>query len=128
MNIAKAHVFCATLTGATRDIKWAFEDSSHAVFSVGGKMFAMFTLEKDKLVDGLSFKADDSRFLELTDRPGIIPAPYLARAKWVKLIDAKALSDADARSLLADAHRTVFAKLTKKARSMIDPEHFMDSR
>ena len=128
MNIAKAHAYCTTLPGATRDIKWAFQDSAHAVFSVGGKMFAMFNLEKDKLVNGLSFKADDSRFLELTDRPGIIPAPYLARARWVKLEDMKALTDAEARTLLADAHRTVFAKLTKKSRGTIDPQHLMDNR
>ena len=31
------------------------------------------------------FKADDARFLELTDREGFVPAPYLARAKWVKV-------------------------------------------
>ena len=49
---------------------------------------------------GMSFKVEDERFLELTDRPGIIPAPYLARAKWVYVEDANALDDAEAAGLL----------------------------
>ena len=109
MNIAKAHHYCATLPGATRDIKW----ESHAVFSVGDKMFAMFTVENGKLVDALSFKVDDARWLELTDRDGFIPAPYLARAKWVKLEGIRRLPDAEAKSLLSDAHGVVMAKLSK---------------
>ena len=123
MNINKAHDYCATPPGATRDIKWAFADSAHAVFSVGGKMFAMFSTEKGKLVDGISFKADDARFLELTDREGIIPAPYLARAKWVRLDAIKRLSDAEAKALLSDAHRVVMAKLSKTLQKKILLEH-----
>lgn len=114
MNIRRAHDFCATLPGATRDLKWAFEDSAHAVFSVGTRMFAMFTLRQGKLVDGLSFKADDMRFLELTDREGFIPAPYLARAKWVRLDRASRLSDAEAKDLLTEAHRVIVGKLSRK--------------
>ena len=94
MNIAKAHDYCAALSGATRDIKW----ENHAVFSVGSKMFAMFTIENGKLVDALSFKVDDSRWLELTDRDGFIPAPYLARAKWVKLEGIRRLPDTRRRA------------------------------
>lgn len=109
MNIAKAHDYCAARPGATRDIKW----ENHAVFSVGDKMFAMFTVENGKLVDALSFKVDDARWLELTDRDGFIPAPYLARAKWVRLEGIRRLTDAQAKSLLSDAHRVVMAKLSK---------------
>lgn len=115
MNIAKAHDYCATLPAATRDIKW----ENHAVFSVGGKMFAMFTIENGKLADTILFKADDARFLELTDREGFTPAPYLARAKWVKLEGVKRLSDAEAKALLSDAHRLVMAKLSKTLQQKI---------
>ena len=45
----------------------------------------------------MSFKVEDERFLELTDRPGIIPAPYLARAKWIYVENAEALGDDEAR-------------------------------
>ena len=110
MNIQKAHDFCASLPAATRDIKWGCD----AVFSVGGRMFAVFTLDGDKLTDKVSFKVDDPRFLELTDRDGFIPAPYLARAKWVKLEGIRRLSDAEAKALLMDAHRLIAMKMPKK--------------
>ena len=113
MNITKAHAFCAKLPGATRDLKWPDADSVHPVFSIGGKMFAMFTLKQDKLIDELLFKVDDARFLELTDRQSFTPAPYLAKAHWVK-VDGTRLSDTEAKQLLTEAYQTVMAKLTKK--------------
>ena len=108
MNIKKAKALCLSLPGATEDIKW----ETNLVFSVGDKMFAL--ADVDDSVKGISFKVDDERFLELTDRPGIIPAPYLARAKWVKVQDGAALSDAEAAELLKRSYELVFAKLTKK--------------
>lgn len=108
MNINKAKAYCRTLPGATEDIKW--EDK--LVFSVGEKMFAVMGAEGHQR--GVSLKVDADRFLELTDRPGIIPAPYLARAKWVYVEDAKAVSDAQAAALLRRSYELVFAKLTKK--------------
>ena len=119
MNIAKAHAVCAKLPGATRDLKWAFGDSVHPVFSVGGKMFAMFSQHAGKLTDTLMFKADDARFLELTDRDGFAPAPYLAKAKWVKVDETgvasgRRLSDTEAKQLLIEAYQVVLHKLSKK--------------
>jgi predicted DNA-binding protein (MmcQ/YjbR family) len=75
-------------------------------------MFAV--TEADDKAKGISFKVDEDRFLELTDRPGIIPAPYLARAKWVYVEDLKSISDAEAAELLKRSYELVFAKLTKK--------------
>ncbi len=123
MNITQAHAFCAKLPGAEASVKWAFGDSAHAVFSVGGKMFAIFTTQKGKLVDGLTFKADDARFLELTDREGIVPAPYLARARWVRMDRIATLSTTEAKVLLSDAHRVVMQKLSKKKQREIEESH-----
>lgn len=125
MNITKAHDLCAKLPGATRDLKWPSTDGVHAVFSVGSKMFAMFTLKSDKLIDELVFKADDARFLELTDRPGFSPAPYFARAKWVKVEGLQQLSDTEAKLLLTEAHHAVMARLPKKVQQAIltPPKH-----
>ena len=41
-------------------------------------------------------------------------APYLARAKWVYVEDAKALGDEEAAQLLRRSYELVFGKLTKK--------------
>ncbi len=53
------------------------------VFKIGGKMFAVMALEPARACLVLQMHAED--FEDLIERPGIIPAPYLARAKWVAL-------------------------------------------
>ena len=108
MDFEKAKALCRSFPGSTEDIKWGAD----LVFSVGEKMFAVTGNEAP--AKGMSFKVDDERFLELTDRPGIIPAPYLARAKWVYVESAKALDDREAAELLRRSYELIFAKLTKK--------------
>jgi predicted DNA-binding protein (MmcQ/YjbR family) len=114
MNLDALRKFCTTLPGATVDIKWG-ADECHCV---GGRMFAVFGVEKKK-AGNVSFKCDPSRFLELTDVPGIVPAPYLARAHWVQIQEGKALSDAQARELVGRSHALVAAKLTRRERDAI---------
>ena len=108
MDFEAAKALCRTFPGCTEDIKWGCV----AVFSVGAKMFAVSRFEAP--ANGISFKVEDERFLELTDRPGIVPAPYLARAKWVYVEQASTLSDKEAAQLLRRSYEIIFAKLTKK--------------
>jgi predicted DNA-binding protein (MmcQ/YjbR family) len=108
MDFEAAKALCRTFAGSTEEIKWGCD----AVFSVGGKMFAVTGSEAPAA--GISFKVEDERFLELNDRPGIIPAPYLARARWVRIDSAGALDDREAAELLRRSYQLVFAKLTKK--------------
>jgi predicted DNA-binding protein (MmcQ/YjbR family) len=109
MNLELAKDFCRALPGVTEDVKW----ECSLVFSIGGKMFAVTRV--GDAADGISLKVDDGRFLELTDRPGIIPAPYLARMKWVRIVDLRKVGDAEAAALLRRAYELVAAKLSKKA-------------
>jgi predicted DNA-binding protein (MmcQ/YjbR family) len=108
LDFEKAKALCRTFPGCTEDIKWGAD----AVFSVGGKMFAATASEVPS--KGISFKVEDERFLELTDPPGILPAPYLARAKWVYVESADALDEREAAALLRRSYELVFARLTKK--------------
>jgi predicted DNA-binding protein (MmcQ/YjbR family) len=114
MNFDALRKYCMTLNGATVDIKWG-ADECHCV---GGRMFAVFPFAPGRGAT-VSFKCDPSRFLELTDVPGIVPAPYLARAHWVQVAKAGALTDAQARELVARSHALVFAKLTRRERDAI---------
>lgn len=93
------------------DIKWGADEC----YCIGGKMFAVFGVSDDG-ERGMSIKVDAERFLELTDIAGIVPAPYLARARWVKFERANALPAADVRALIARSHALIAAKLTRKAR------------
>ncbi|MDO9093772.1 MAG: MmcQ/YjbR family DNA-binding protein [Rubrivivax sp.] len=99
----------AGLPGATEDIKWGAD----LVFSVGGKMFCVFLLA-DGVATSCSFKVDDDRFLELTAVPGVVPAPYLARAKWVQVKAGHGLKANDLDTLVRRSHALVAARLTKK--------------
>ena len=109
MDFDKARRFCAALPATTQDIKWGAD----LCFCVGSRMYAVTWLDARGKASGFSFKVDDHRFLELTERPGIVPAPYLARARWVQVKDAAALTDAEARDLLARSHALVAARLTR---------------
>ena len=108
MDFEAAKALCRTFPGCTEDVKW----ENNAVFSVGAKMFAVS--DTGTPASGISFKVEDERFLELTDRPGIIPAPYLARHKWVYVEQAKALDETEAAALLRRSYELVFARLTRK--------------
>ena len=99
----------AGLPGATEDIKWGAD----LVYSIGGKMFCVFCLA-DGRPSNCAFKVDDDRFLELTDVPGVIPAPYLARAKWVLVQPQHRLGGAALDDLIRRSHALVLGKLSKK--------------
>lgn len=98
---------CRSLPGTTEDIKWG----DNHVFSVGGKMYAAFNLDDESQY---GFKCDDEDFDELTEREGIIPAPYAARFGWVSVREPGSLRAAEARRLIEKSHRLVASKLTKK--------------
>ena len=108
MDFEALRAVCLGFPAATQDLKWG----EVTVFSVGGKMFA--ATNADLPARRISFKVDDDRFLELTDRPGIIPAPYMARLKWVYTDDPTAMSHSEASQLLRRSYELAFAKLTKK--------------
>lgn len=108
MSIAALRKHAESLPGATIDIKWGAD----WVASVGGRMF--FVTAAEPSPKAASFKVDDHRFLELTGMPGFEPAPYLARAQWVKLNDARALPLAELKALVSRSHALVLAKCPKK--------------
>jgi len=56
---------------------------------------------------------------QLTERPAIIPAPYLARAKWVALETKEALSPEELAPLLRESYDMVVAKLPKRIRESV---------
>jgi predicted DNA-binding protein (MmcQ/YjbR family) len=95
--------------GVESSIKW----ENDLVFSVAGKMFCV-TCVQGEGAGSLSFKVEDDRFLELTGRPGFIPAPYLARAHWVQMADPSRIPGPELKALLRRSYELVRAKLPKK--------------
>ncbi len=113
MNVDWLREVCLSFPGATEQIQWG----SDLLFKVGGKMFAVTPLEPAPVC--LSFKASPEHFAELTERPNIIPAPYLARAQWVALETRDALPADELARLLRESYDMVFAKLPKKVRDTV---------
>ncbi|HET7105896.1 MAG TPA: MmcQ/YjbR family DNA-binding protein [Candidatus Acidoferrum sp.] len=110
MHIDQLRKLCLSFPGATEQIQWGDD----LLFKVGGKMFAVTRLEPAKV--WISLKANPESFADLVERPGIIPAPYLARAKWIALESPDALPDAELTQLLRESYELVLAKLPRKVR------------
>lgn len=106
MNASELRKLVAKWPGVTEDIKWGAD----LVYSVGGKMFAV-TGTDPKDAGRISFKVPDERFLELTDRAGIVPAPYLARARWVMVERGARLAQAELQALIRGSYELVKSKL-----------------
>ena len=98
--------FCLSLPGAREDLKWG---NNRVFYIAGNKMFAIL----DFMGGGLAFKVDDDLFLGFVDRPGIRPAPYLARAHWISMAMPVPLSEAELQQLLRRSHQLVVRKLPK---------------
>ena len=108
MNTPWVRRLCLSLPHTTESIQWG----EHLVFKVGGKIYAIAALEPQDV--WLSFKCVPEEFANLTEVPGIIPAPYLARAQWVALETFDALPATELERLLKQAHALIFAKLPRK--------------
>src|SRR5215472_11068799 len=108
MDVEFLRRHCLAMPGTTEQVQWG----NDLVFKVGGKMYAVTPLEPAPVC--LSFKCSPDDFADLTERPGIIPAPYLARAQWVALEHEDALSAAELKKYLRRSYDLVRAKLPKK--------------
>lgn len=102
--------FCAALPATSHVVQWG----GSSIWKVGGKIFAIMPDYQDG-PDRVSFKATDIAFEAMPDQhPDIIPAPYLARHKWLQVQGDDAMSDEDVCAYIRHAHKLVAASLTKK--------------
>jgi predicted DNA-binding protein (MmcQ/YjbR family) len=112
MDHTQLEQFCLSLKGTTTDIKWG----NDLCYLVGGKMYCVTSLDQPMKV---SLKVHAEEFRELTDRQGIIPAPYMARNKWVFIEKANALSSKEWKYHIQQSYELVFAKLPKAIKNKI---------
>ncbi|MGB6875896.1 MAG: MmcQ/YjbR family DNA-binding protein [Candidatus Acidiferrales bacterium] len=113
MNIDWVRKYCMQMPHTTEPLQWGDD----LVFKIGGKIFAVLVLEPTRV--WLSFKCTPEEFAELTERAGIIPAPYLARYYWVALETYEALSPSELEWLLRDSYQMVLEKLPRKTRAAL---------
>ena len=118
MDVEWLRKTCLAFPHATEQIQWG----NDLVFKVAGKMFAVAPLEPAPVC--LSFKCSDESFAELTERPKIIPAPYMARAKWVALENSDGVSRAELLEWLRTSYELVFARLPKHVQGELSSTRF----
>ncbi len=111
MDIESVRKFCLSLPHVTEDVQW----KTDLLFRIGKKMFAVAAL--DPASDHrMSFKCTPEMFAELTERDGIVPAPYVARYHWVALERFDVLPEPELKELLKNAYQLILEKLPKKSR------------
>ncbi len=74
-------------------------------------MFCVASLEPPLT---FSLKVTDAEFEELIALPCIMPAPYLARYKWVLFENPSALPQAKVEHLIRQSYELIKGKLPKK--------------
>src|SRR5438034_4915971 len=110
MTIETVRAICRGLPSVTEDIKWGHD----LCFSVGGKMFVAMDIEPPHAI---AFKCTPESFGELVERPGIVPAPYMARNMWVQEQElGEALDRREIESLVKTSYELVVSKLPKSKR------------
>ena len=118
MTLQRIREICLALPDATEQIQWGKD----LVFKIGGKMFCVACTEPvEPPKVAMSFKCDDETFAELIERAGVIPAPYMAKHKWVALEQFDTIDMNQLRPLLTRAFEIVSAKLPKKAKKVKKP-------
>jgi len=101
--------------GATEEVQW--ED--HLLFKVGGKIFVISSLDNTS-ENLMSVKADPEVFEELIETEGIVPAPYLAKAKWIAVKRKCRLKPAELKALIKTSYNLVYEKLPKRVKTEIE--------
>jgi predicted DNA-binding protein (MmcQ/YjbR family) len=112
MNIEIIRNICRSLPSATEGIKWG----NDLCFMIGDKMFCVMTLESPSKV---SLKVKDEEFEELTNFNGIVPAPYVARYKWVLVEQISIFSKKEWEFYIHQSYLLVRSKLPKKKMSQL---------
>ncbi|MCL1635505.1 MmcQ/YjbR family DNA-binding protein [Luteimonas sp. SX5] len=116
MDTAQLKKFCAALPGAAA--RQLDEPMNVLVYSVGDKTFAYFkTSEPERW--RFSFRASPERFIELTDVPGIKPARWMGRYRWVTVVDVRTVPAAYLRELVEWSHGDALGKLSRKRRNAL---------
>ncbi|MBI4815721.1 MAG: MmcQ/YjbR family DNA-binding protein [Deltaproteobacteria bacterium] len=99
------------LPGTTEDVKWGAD----LCFCVGGKMYTVVGLDSEHT----SLKVPEPVFEEMVTRKGVVPAPYLARNKWIAFEGTQAFTLEEIAKLMRGSHQLILSKLPKKVQRQL---------
>jgi predicted DNA-binding protein (MmcQ/YjbR family) len=118
MNLETYYEYCLSKKGVTEHFPF---DENTLVFKVGGKMFALSSLnqwEKDE--PSVNLKCDPDRAQELRAQyDDIKPGYHMSKIHWNTILVNASVSDSLIKELIDHSYDLVFKSLTKKIQSEI---------
>ena len=118
MNLETYYEYCLTKKGVTEHFPF---DQDTLVFKVGGKMFALSSLNQwEKGEPSVNLKCNPDYALELRAQYGDVqPAFHMSKVHWNTVAINNEVSDQFVKELIDDSYQLVFKSLSKKIQSEI---------
>ena len=116
MNLETLRTYCLDKRAATEDQPFG---PGSLVFKVGGRMFALVSL--DEVPAHVALKCDPERAVELRERyAGVTTAPYMDKRLWNSVRLDGAIPSTEIREMVDHSYTLVVAKLPKKVRAELE--------
>lgn len=118
MNIQQYFDYCLSKKGVTEHFPF---DEDTLVFKVGGKMFALASLQEwEKGNPSVNLKCDPERAEELrAEYDDIQPGYHMSKVHWNTVKVNRDLSDKFLKELIDHSYDLVFNSLTKKIQAEV---------
>lgn len=114
MDIEKLREYCISKKGVTEEFPFG-EDT--LVFKVGGKMFALTSLDNDLWIN---LKCDPELAIELRERyPAVQPGYHMNKTHWNTVAIDGSVSDKLVCEWIDHSYNIVVGKLPKKMREAL---------
>ena len=115
MNIEEIYAYCMSLPRAQETFPF---DQTTLVFKVGGKMFALLSLERPDII---MVKCDPERAIDLRERyADINPAWHLNKKHWNQMDFTGHLPQRLIEELILHSYQLVVEKLPRKTREALN--------
>ena len=113
MNLETYYEYCLSKKGVTEHFPF---DKDTLVFKVGGKMFALSSLNQwEKGEPSVNLKCDPERAQELRAQyDDILPAFHMSKVHWNTIYVNRNVSDQLVKELINHSYELVFKSLVKK--------------
>ena len=107
--------FCRSLPHTTEKIRW----EHNLLFCVGDRIYCVANLEPGMGPSKIAFKCTPEVFADMTEREGMIPAPYMARNHWISVTDVELFRQPELKECITASYRLIFAKLPRRTREKL---------
>ncbi|GAB3276328.1 MmcQ/YjbR family DNA-binding protein [Larkinella harenae] len=112
MNIESLRTYCLSKTGATESFPFGEET---LVFKVGGKIFALTSLDSNPL--SVNLKCDPERAVELREQHDAVrPGYHMNKTHWNTVIINGSVRESDLKSWIDHSYDLIVKSLPKSVR------------